>query len=151
MEEAREEVKAQEMRREKSVQEAREKEAKAQGERRREVRKEERGSEEREVEARRGKKEKKECTRRGGRGRKEGEVKDAANSDPHGQRTTLADGARPSKSVASSHKSRAGSARDKKGLRERKGEMGDGKQRKQCKYTCSRSSSSSDGAPAMIL
>ena len=53
--------------------------------------------------------------------------------DPHRQRTTLEDGARPSKSVASSHKSRAGSARNKKCLRGRKGEMGDGKQRKQRK------------------
>ena len=79
--------------------------------------------------------------------------------DPHGQRTTLEDGARPSKSVASSHKSRARRARDKKGLRERKGEMGDGKQRKQCKHLesclllsqCKYTSSSSDGALAMIL
>ena len=44
---------------------------------------------------------------------------------PSQQRTTLADGARPSKSVASSHQSRAGSARDGKGRRGRKGEMGE--------------------------
>ena len=61
--------------------------------------------------------------------------------------------------MASSHKGRAGSARDKKGLRERRGEMGDGKQRKQCKRfapsfplsQCKHTSSSSDGALAMIL
>ena len=53
---------------------------------------------------------------------------------PYGQRPTLADGERPSKGVASSHKSRAGSARDGKGRRERKrgmGETGDRKKRKQ--------------------
>ena len=82
--------------------------------------------------------------------------------DPHGKRTTLEDGARPSKSVASSHKSRAGNALDKKGLGGRKGEMGDGKQRKQrlarrlqlshCKHCNSNtSSSSSDGALAVNL
>ena len=83
--------------------------------------------------------------------------------DQHGQRTTLEDGARPSKSVASSHKSRGGNARDKKGLGGRKGEMGDGKQRKQrlarrlplwphAKHRNSNSSSSSrDGAPAVNL
>ena len=52
---------------------------------------------------------------------------------PYGQRPTLADGARPSKSVASSHESRAGNARDRKGRRGRKRGMGDGKQRKQRK------------------
>ena len=79
--------------------------------------------------------------------------------DPHGERTTLEDSERPSESVASSHKSRAG---DKKGLGVRRGEMGDGKQRKQrlarrlplshCKHcnSNSSSSSSSDGAPAVI-
>ena len=46
---------------------------------------------------------------------------------------TPTDGARPSKSVASSHESRAGNARDRKGRRGRKGGMGDGKQRKQRK------------------
>ena len=53
---------------------------------------------------------------------------------PYGQRPTLADGERPSKGVASSHKSRAGSARDGKGRRERKrgmGETGDRKKRRQ--------------------
>ena len=50
---------------------------------------------------------------------------------PGQQRTTLADGAGPSKSVASSHESRAGSARDGKGLRGRKGEMGAREDRKQ--------------------
>ena len=83
--------------------------------------------------------------------------------DPYGQRTTSADGARPSKSVASSDKSRVGSARDK--LRERQGEMGaweDGRKRKQrkhlarclplsqCKHTRS-SSGSSDSALAVNL
>ena len=51
-----------------------------------------------------------------------------------GQRTALADGARPSTSVASSHESRAGSARDRTGRRERQGEMGarvNGEKRKQ--------------------
>ena len=43
---------------------------------------------------------------------------------PYGQRPTLTDGARPSKSVASSHESRAGNARDRKSRRGRKGEMG---------------------------
>ena len=38
---------------------------------------------------------------------------------------SLADGERPSKGVASSHKSRAGSARDGKGRRERKRGMGE--------------------------
>ena len=33
---------------------------------------------------------------------------------PYGQRPTPADGARPSKSVASSHESRAGNARDRR-------------------------------------
>ena len=42
---------------------------------------------------------------------------------PCGQRPTLTD-ARPSKSVASSHESRAGSARHGKGRRGRKGETG---------------------------
>ena len=55
--------------------------------------------------------------------------------DPHRQRTTLEDGARPSKSVASSQKSRAGSARNKKGLRGRKGEMGDEKQKSNASNT----------------
>ena len=50
---------------------------------------------------------------------------------PSQQRTTPADGARPSKSVASSHQGRAGSARDGKGPRERKGEMGAREDRKQ--------------------
>ena len=82
--------------------------------------------------------------------------------DPHGERTTLEDGARPSTSVASSHKSRAGNTRDKKSLGRRKGEMGDEKQRKQrltrrlplshCKHRNSNSSSSSrDGALAVNL
>ena len=167
------------MRREKRVQEAREKEAKAQEERRRKVRKEERGSEEREVEPQGGQEGEERVDAQGGRGREEGEMKDEnslheeshvsdrhmkwwrnawwirTHSGPH-----LRTAARPSKSVASSHRSRAGSKRDKKGLRGRKGEMGDGKQRKQrkrhapglplsrCKYP---SSSSSDGALAMIL
>ena len=52
---------------------------------------------------------------------------------PYGQRPTPTDGARPSKSVASSHESRAGNARDRKGRRGRKGGMGDGKKRKQRK------------------
>ena len=43
---------------------------------------------------------------------------------PSQQRTTPADGARPSKSVASSHQGRAGSARNRKGRRRRKGETG---------------------------
>ena len=47
---------------------------------------------------------------------------------PYGQRPTPTDGAGPSKSVASSHESRAGNARDRKGRRGRKGGMGDGKQ-----------------------
>ena len=36
---------------------------------------------------------------------------------PYGQRTAPADGVRPSKSVASSHESRAGNARDRTGRR----------------------------------
>ena len=53
---------------------------------------------------------------------------------PYGQRIALADGARPSTSVASNHESRAGSARDRTGRRERNGEMGarvNGEKRKQ--------------------
>ena len=52
---------------------------------------------------------------------------------PSQQWTSLADGERPSKGMASSHKSRAGSARDGKSSRERKrgmGETGDRKKRK---------------------
>ena len=58
---------------------------------------------------------------------------------PKGQRPTLTDGARPSKSVASSHESRAGNARDRKSRGERKGEMGardNGKKRKQHLTRC---------------
>ena len=40
---------------------------------------------------------------------------------PYGQRTTPTDGARPSKSVASSHESRAGNARDRTGSQGEKG------------------------------
>ena len=53
---------------------------------------------------------------------------------PSQQWTSPTDGERPSKGVASSHKSRAGSARDGKGRREGKrgmGETGDRKKRKQ--------------------
>ena len=67
---------------------------------------------------------------------------------PYGQRPTLTDGARPSKSVASSHESRAGNARDRKSRGERKGEMGvrdNGKKRKQHPG----SSGSSNSAPAV--
>ena len=52
---------------------------------------------------------------------------------PYGQRPTPTGRTRPSKSVASSHESRAGNTRDRKGCRERKGGMGDGKKRKQRK------------------
>ena len=58
---------------------------------------------------------------------------------PYGQWPTPADGARPSKSVASSHESRAGNAGDRTGRRERTGEMGardHGEKRKQ--YTARR-------------
>ena len=58
---------------------------------------------------------------------------------PYGQRPTLTDGASPSKSVASSHESRAGSARDRTGRRERKGERGardNGEKRKQYTTRC---------------
>ena len=58
---------------------------------------------------------------------------------PYGQRPTLTDGARPSKSVASSHESRAGNARDRKSRGGRKGEMGardNGKKRKQHLTRC---------------
>ena len=58
---------------------------------------------------------------------------------PYGQRPTLADGARPSKSVASSHKGSARSARDRTGRRGRKGEMGardNGEKRKQHTARC---------------
>ena len=79
---------------------------------------------------------------------------------PYGQRPTSADGARPSKSVASSHESRAGNARDRKGRRERKGEMGGrehGEKRKQHTARClplpnsnnPGSSGSSNSAPAV--
>ena len=50
---------------------------------------------------------------------------------PSQQRTTPADGKRPSKSVASSHQGRAGSARHGKGRRGKKGETGARKDRKQ--------------------
>ena len=43
---------------------------------------------------------------------------------PYGQRPTPADGARPSKSVASSHEGSAKSTRDRTGRRGRKGDMG---------------------------
>ena len=76
---------------------------------------------------------------------------------PYGQRPTPTDGARPSKSVASSHECRAGNARDKKGRRGRKGIIGDEKKRKQRKRLtrciplshCNSSSSSSNSALAM--
>ena len=58
---------------------------------------------------------------------------------PYGQRPTLTDGARPSKSVARSHESRAENARDRKGRRERKGEVGardNGEKRKQHPTRC---------------
>ena len=58
---------------------------------------------------------------------------------PYGQRPTLTDGARPSKSVASSHESHAGSARDRTDRRGRKGEMGardNGEKRKQHLARC---------------
>ena len=83
---------------------------------------------------------------------------------PYGQRPTLTDGARPSKSVASSHESGAGSARDRMGRRGRKGETGareNGEQRKQpfarclplthCNHRSSRSSNCSDSALAVTL
>ena len=80
---------------------------------------------------------------------------------PSQQRTTLADGARPSKSVASSHQGCAGSARDRKGCRGREREMGDGKKRQQrlarrlppshCKHCNSNTSSNSYGALAANL
>ena len=53
---------------------------------------------------------------------------------PYGQRPTPAECEQPSKGVASSHKTRAGSARDGKGRREKKrgmGETGGRKKRKQ--------------------
>ena len=61
---------------------------------------------------------------------------------PYGQRPTLADGARPSKSVACSHEGSARSARDRTGRRGRKGEMGardngeNGEKRKQHTARC---------------
>ena len=58
---------------------------------------------------------------------------------PYGQRPTPADGARPSKSVASSHESSARSARNRTGRRGRKGEMGardNGEKRKQHTARC---------------
>ena len=68
----------------------------------------------------------------------------------HGGRM-LGGSERPSKGVASSHKSRAGSARDGKGRRERKrgmGETGDRKKRKQhvahCAAPATNSSSTSN-------
>ena len=51
------------------------------------------------------------------------------------QRPTPTDGARPSKSVASSHESRAGSARDRMGRRGRKGETGAREKRREEKAT----------------
>ena len=79
---------------------------------------------------------------------------------PYGQRPTLTDGARPSKSVASSHESRAGNARDRQSRRGRKGEMGareHGERRKQDTARClplpnsnnPGSSGSSNSAPAV--
>ena len=59
--------------------------------------------------------------------------------DPCGRRTTHADGARPSTSVASSHEGRTGNARDRTDRRERKGEMGardNGEKRKQHLARC---------------
>ena len=55
--------------------------------------------------------------------------------DPYGQWTSPSDGERPSKSVASSHESRAGNARDRKGRRERNGRNGRQKEEKATRCT----------------
>ena len=52
---------------------------------------------------------------------------------PSQQRTSPSDGERPSKSVASSHQGRAGSARDGESRRERKKGVGEGGDRKKIK------------------
>ena len=70
---------------------------------------------------------------------------------PSQQRTTPADGARPLKSVASSHQGRAGSARDGKSRGERKKGVGEGryrKKRKQHVAHCAAPAINSSSAPA---